>query len=127
MNKQKPKILIVDDEVLNIEIMTDVLQKNGIDTISAMNSDDAIKLLKDEKPDIAILDMNIPGISGNKIIENNPDLIDKYKVIIISGFISSEDEKKLREQGFQHYFHKPVNFDELILRIKKIIATKENS
>ncbi|MCK4532079.1 MAG: response regulator, partial [Candidatus Aenigmarchaeota archaeon] len=63
------KIMVVDDEESLIELVTAVLEQEGYEIITAMNGEEALERLKTEKPDLILLDMMMPGMSGREVCE----------------------------------------------------------
>jgi len=116
------RILVVDDEPDILELFQTYLQIKGFQTVGALNAKEAWKELKKKKPDLMLLDVMLPDKSGldfcSELIKN--PLFD-VPVIMVSAKITPEDIKKGLESGAQDYFTKPVDFDLLLQRIKKVI------
>lgn len=129
MNK---KILIVDDDPDIIAYTTTVLEENNYTPIIAKNGEEGIKLIKNEKPDLIILDVLMPKQSGIKIYRElkTSSTLKNIPVIIQSGIAKRtflRSQEALTESGDQilpepeDYLEKPVEPDELIDSIKKLI------
>jgi DNA-binding response OmpR family regulator len=116
-----PKILVVDDEPNFLFGISTILKKNGYIVIVASNSNAAILKAQSENPDAIILDVNMPkpnGLEVKKILNANP----KTK-LIPTIFLTALDDKKIRLCGLSmadDYITKPVDIDELILRLRAI-------
>lgn len=121
-----PKVLIIDDEILNIEILTDILENENMIVYSAENANDAMILYRKKKPDIIILDLNIPVVSGKSFLAKNIKHLDMSIIIIVSGFISKEDYNNFKKIGIQYFFYKPIDYLSLIGTIKKMILPQKN-
>lgn len=115
------KILIVDDEKDIVETLSFMLQAKGYEIISAYDGEEGLKLAKEEKPDLIILDVMMPKINGYKICR----LLKydaKYKNIpIIMVTARSQDNDKLigEETGADEYITKPFDFSDVLSVINK--------
>ena len=115
------KILIVDDEKDIVETLSFMLQAKGYEIISAYDGEEGLKLAKEEKPDLIILDVMMPKINGYKICR----LLKydaKYKNIpIIMVTARSQDNYKLigEETGANEYITKPFEFSDVLNVINK--------
>lgn len=119
------KILAVDDDPGNIKIMTTAL-KNEYDIISALNGHDAIDQLKEHKPDLILLDVMMPDLSGFdvcKIIKSDLAFAD-IPVIFLTAVDTYDAQLQGLELGGIDYIAKPVNLDLLKLRVRNHIALK---
>lgn len=124
------KVLVVDDEEYIVELITYNLVSAGYKVISANNGIDAIKLVKEEKPKIILLDLMIPGKDGYDVckeIRSNSDM--KGISIIMLTAKSEEFDKVLGlELGADDYITKPFSVRELLARVKAVLrrtSTKE--
>ena len=109
----KKKILIVEDEQDIREIIKISLMQDGFQVIEANNGKDAIKLAKEEKPDLITMDIMMPNIDGfqaAKILKEDPQTKD-IPIIILS--VLSQDTNKL-VRGITDYISKPFRPDELV-------------
>lgn len=113
-------LLIVEDEPQLVGILEYLLKNEGYNILKAYDGEEALKLIKINKPDLVLLDIMIPKIDGFQIcnyIKKNTNI----PVIILSA--KKEDEDKIigLELGAEDYITKPFNHKELVLRIKNII------
>ena len=119
------RILVVDDEPDILQLFQTFLQVNGFQTVGAVDARSAWKELKKKKPDLILLDVMLPDKSGldfcSELIKN--PLFD-VPVIMVSAKITKEDMQKGLESGAKDYLAKPVDFDLLLKRIKKVMGTK---
>ncbi len=125
-NSKEPQIMIVDDVSENIDFLENILQKSGFRTISASSGEQAIELLKEHTPDLILLDIVMPGLSGFETcakIQSNRDFID-IPVIFLS---AKKDEKTIIESfiyGGIDYVVKPFNSPELLARVNTHLQLK---
>ena len=120
------RILAVDNEPINIRLMTAAL-KDEYDMITALNGHNAIDLLAKHKPDLILLDVMMPDLSGFevcKIIKADERFAD-IPVIFLTGLNTQEGQLEGLELGGIDYLTKPINFALLRIRVRNHIALKE--
>lgn len=118
-------ILIVDDEPHIIELEKAILEMEGYRVISAENGEEALSLLKKETPDLVILDMMMPKMSGREVCEKirENSKTKNLKVVFVTVARFSEIGKdKLKNLQVADYITKPFENEEFIKRIKKIVG-----
>jgi len=119
------RILVVDDEPVNIKVMTAALS-DEYDIIPALNGFDAISLLREQAPDLILLDVLMPDLSGFdvcSIIKSDERFVD-IPVIFLTAFDTEEGELRGLALGGIDYLTKPINYDLLRLRISNHVALK---
>lgn len=121
-----PKLLIVDDEPLTVEMLETFLQFNGYETVGALNGEDALTLLRLEEPALMILDLMLPDIEGYEIcrrIRSEPDFTSYagLPVLILSARIESASKTRAHEAGANAYLTKPVRMPDLIAELKRLL------
>jgi DNA-binding response OmpR family regulator len=129
----RPKILVVDDDLVIVKAMSMKLTPAGYQVISAMDGSEAISAARKEKPDLILLDLNFPndvGISwdGFQIIAWLQRIDDSKKtpVIVISGGDPAKFKTRALQAGAIAYFQKPVKNDELLALIKQTLQASSN-
>ncbi len=120
----KKKILIVDDDAEIVELLEDVLSRDGrFDIKTASSGYDAGLLTQQFHPHLILLDYMLPDVNGNvvcKAIKSNPTLED-IKIIIVSGVIEKEEIQDLLEAGAEDFIKKPFNIIELTDKITDVL------
>ena len=120
------KILIVDDDEEIVELMVDVLTRDGRFEISTASSGyDAGLLTEQFRPDVMILDYMLPDVNGNIVcqtIKRNPDF-ENIKIIIVSGVVNQDEIQDLIDSGATEFIRKPFNIADLV---EKILMTVES-
>lgn len=126
MNKEKPLILIVDDNPQNIQFLAGVLTERGYELGMAQNGTKAIEFVKDRAPDLILLDIMMPGMDGYEVCERlKNDLNVKHiPVIFLSAKSETEDIVKGFEVGGVDYVTKPFVSVELLARVKTHLEIK---
>ncbi|MDP3791426.1 MAG: response regulator [Candidatus Omnitrophota bacterium] len=111
------KILVVDDEVDFLEVIKIRLEANGYNVVTAGNGEDALKKLKDEKPDAVLLDILMPGIDGLEVLRRIRKMDENLPVYIITAFSTEERFKVANKFGASGFI---VKTDDLGKQIKSI-------
>ncbi|GAB1372920.1 hypothetical protein MASR1M45_29840 [Candidatus Kapaibacterium sp.] len=107
----KFKVLIIEDNFPIRKLFTTILKKNLFEVAEFDNASDGIEWLKSNKPDIILLDILLPDITGTDalLIIKNMNGLNDVPVIAITGFAADDDRDKYLGLGFSHYMTKPVN------------------
>ena len=119
----KQKILVVDDEPDLVELVKDVLERNDYSVISAGNADLAIKKVRQSKPDLIILDLNLPGIGGIEVcrILKRDKKTSSIPIIMLTVKSTETDKIAGLEAGADDYMTKPFSTGELVARVKAVL------
>jgi response regulator RpfG family c-di-GMP phosphodiesterase len=123
----KAKILCVDDEPLNLELLDAILTPAGYEVITAVEGHDALVTLKREEADLILLDVMMPGMDGYEVcrlIKASPET-SHLPVIMITALSSKEDRIKSIEAGAGDFITKPFEKTEVLTRIKKLLEIRE--
>ena len=128
--KNKEKILIVDDETINLEFFDVMLSKLGFIVEKAESGEEALEKIKESRPDLIVLDNIMSGISGwevTKILKNDSEYEDfkNVPIIMFSAMDAVEDKIEGFELGVEDYITKPFNFSEVLARIRAVLRNKE--
>ena len=106
-------IAVIEDNVLTGDMITDILVGEGFQVIRAYSGTEALYLLKQKKPDLILLDLILPGLDGEGVLEH----IKGIPVIVLSSKAEVEDKINLLNEGACDYITKPFHKKELIARI----------
>ena len=125
------KILLVEDDEFLSSLLKNRLLKEGLEVILAHDGEEAIKLLKNEKPNLILLDIILPKKSGFEVMEeirSNPSLaVEKIPIIIISNLGQETDVERGKELGAIEYFVKAkTSLDDLVEKIKSFLKSTNN-
>jgi two-component system cell cycle response regulator DivK len=104
-------ILIVEDQPLNRKLLRDVLQANGYRTVEADNGEDGVLAALDNSPQLILMDIQLPGISGIEVLRRLRDEAGTRAIPIIAVTASAMEEsrKEILEAGFDGYLSKPID------------------
>ncbi|WP_295644097.1 response regulator [uncultured Methylibium sp.] len=114
------KILLVDDSKTELHFLSDLLSKRGYKVRTAENGDEAMKRLGEEKPDLILMDVVMPGLNGfqlTRAITRDPRFLD-VPVIMCTSKNQETDKVWGMRQGARDYVVKPVDADELVAKIR---------
>ncbi|MCI0498440.1 MAG: response regulator [Planctomycetales bacterium] len=123
---QKPKVLVVDDNLQNLELILAYLEDIDCQTLSAEGGQQALEIINNELPDLVLLDIMMPKISGFEVckrIKNNPKTSD-IPVIMVTALNEMGDIERAINSGTDDFLSKPVNKWELLTRVKTMLKLK---
>mgnify|MGYP002776502092 CR=1 FL=1 len=118
------KILLVEDDIMLNEMITEYLASTGHAITSAKSGDESLKILNEQRFDLLILDINLPDIDGFTILENMHEQKRMIPTIYISALIDIEEISRAFDLGCYDYLKKPFHLKELTLRINKLLKTR---
>jgi twitching motility two-component system response regulator PilH len=117
-------VLIVDDSPTDVHVLKSMLEKNGYHTSHALNGEEGIKKAKAEKPDLILMDVVMPGMSGfqaTRKLNQDPETA-SIPVIIVSSKDMDTDKIWGMRQGARDYITKPVGEKDLVAKIKAVLG-----
>ncbi|WP_435640222.1 response regulator [Micavibrio aeruginosavorus] len=120
------KVLIVEDNELNMKLFRDLLEAHGIATVDTKNGNEVLDLARREKPDLILMDIQLPEVSGLDVtrwLKADAEL-KVIPVIAVTAFAMKGDEQKIREGGCEDYISKPISVMHFIETIQKYLAPK---
>lgn len=122
---RRHKILVVDDEHLIRWSLEQNLKKQGYEILSCGSGEEALRLLQEETPDLMLLDIQLPGISGVEVLERAKEIDEDLIVIMVTAIGVLETAVNAMRLGAYDYINKPFNLDELAIVIKKALETQD--
>ncbi len=122
MNK-KYKVLIADDNKLNLQLFSDLLSIKGVDVVEVSEGDKVIETAMKEKPDLIITDIRLGQVSGIKLVRDikNTKNISDIPIISITAYVTEQDKHALHSLGCTDYLSKPVSMNDFYAVIGKYI------
>jgi two-component system response regulator (stage 0 sporulation protein F) len=115
MNK---KLLIVDDQYGIRVLLNEVFQKEGYKTYQASNGERALAIVKEDRPDLVLLDMKIPGMDGIEILKRLKAMDKGIQVIIMTAYGELDMIQQAKDLGALTHFAKPFDIDEIREAVK---------
>ena len=123
MQNPKKKVLVVEDNPMNMILIKEILAANGFEVIEAYNGHDAIKRVSEEMPDLILMDLNLPemdGVTATKILKSNTPSKD-IPIVAITASAMKGDEEKILAEGFDGYIAKPIEMKKFIKAVALFI------
>lgn len=124
----KARLLLVDDDTVLLKGMKHILESAGYAVTTATSGRECLKHLEENKPDMVLLDVVLPDVTGTEVckeIKNRPTWGDVYVVLLSSVKISSDDQAMGLEYGADGYIPRPVSNRELLARVKALFRLKQ--
>ncbi|ODS33452.1 MAG: two-component response regulator [Candidatus Scalindua rubra] len=120
------KILVVDDEVKAYELIKRFLETRGYNVITSTSGEDAIEKVKNEKPDVILLDIRMPGMEGTEVLKRVREFDKDVGIIMVTAVKEEETGKEALKLGADEYITKPIDFDYLETSILVDITMRKN-
>lgn len=118
------KILVVDDDKIFLRLVEYDLTKNGFDVVTAPDGEMGVILAKTQRPDLILLDINMPNLEGGDVVailESNPLTCDVPIIFVTALLTKQEEERRHNMMGKHSFFSKPYNLQRLLEEIDKLI------
>lgn len=108
---QKKKVLIVEDNELNMKLFNDLLEAHGIATVQSNTGLKVMDLAREHAPDLILMDIQLPEVSGLDVIKwlKGDEGLKHIPVIAVTAFAMKGDEDKIRKGGCEDYISKPIS------------------
>jgi two-component system, cell cycle response regulator DivK len=120
-------VLIVEDNELNMKLFHDLLEAHGYDTVGTDSGAEAIELARKHRPDLILMDIQLPDVSGlevTKWIKDDPDL-HRIPVIAVTAFAMRGDEERIRQGGCEAYLSKPISIAKFMETVRHFLSVPE--
>jgi two-component system cell cycle response regulator DivK len=106
-----PKVLVVEDNALNLKLVRAVLEHAGYDVAAVSTGELGLAAAVSEPPDLVLLDLQLPGIDGHETLRRLRDgvLADGVPVVAVTALAMAEDRDRARSAGFDGYLEKPIS------------------
>lgn len=117
----KKKVMIVEDNELNMKLFDDLLGAHGYDTIKTRDGTEVLELARTHQPDLIIMDIQLPEVSGLEVTQwlKKDEGLKSIPVVAVTAFAMKGDEEKIRQGGCEDYISKPISITDFIAVVKK--------
>ena len=117
------KVLVVEDNELNMKLFNDLLQAHGYNTLQAKDGRVVIKMTRKNRPDLILMDIQLPEISGLEIIKmlKADDDLCSIPVVAVTAFAMKGDEQKIRSGGCDGYIAKPISVASFLQTVSRFL------
>ncbi|MCH8139409.1 MAG: response regulator [Proteobacteria bacterium] len=122
-NGSAKTVLVVEDNELNMKLFHDLLEAHGYNILQTKDGMDALRLAREHKPDLILMDIQLPEVSGlevTKWIKEDDDL-KSIPVIAVTAFAMKGDEEKIREGGCEAYIAKPISVTNFLETVQRFL------
>ena len=118
------KVLVVEDEPVQLKVLTSSLAAEGFDVVVARDGVQAVSTVRREQPHLVLLDIGLPGGDGYVVIKRLKAMSQHVSlpIIAVSARAAETDRDKMMEVGADDYFQKPVDLQVLVDRIKELLG-----
>jgi two-component system cell cycle response regulator DivK len=120
----KPKILVIEDNEQNLYLTTFILEKHGYEVIQAREGGEGTRLAGQAKPDLILLDIQLPEMDGYQVaqaLRRNPAL-DGVPIVAVTSYAMVGDRERILAAGCTGYIEKPINPDTFVAQVEAYLA-----
>lgn len=123
----KKRILIVEDNDLNLKLFRDLLTAHGYETIETKEGLEALNLARNERPDLILMDIQLPEISGLDVTRRlkADDAIRAIPIIAVTAFAMKDDEEKILSAGCEAYISKPISIMPFLNTVRRFLGEEQ--
>jgi CheY-like chemotaxis protein len=121
-------ILIVDDNLQNLELLEAYLELPGVQTVRAVNGEEALRRVAERKPDLLLLDVMMPRMSGFEVckkLKSDPATAG-IPIITVTALSEVSDEERARDVGTDDFITQPVSRKDLLERIARLLSRQSS-
>ncbi|HET6389960.1 response regulator [Hyphomicrobium sp.] len=121
-------VLIVEDNELNMKLFNDLLVAHGYKTLQTRNGFDALELARKHRPDLILMDIQLPEVSGLEVTRwlKDDDTLRDIPVVAVTAFAMKGDEERIRSGGCEAYISKPISVMAFLDTVRKFIGPSKS-
>ncbi|MBI3007501.1 MAG: response regulator [candidate division NC10 bacterium] len=119
-----PRVLVVEDNPVNLELAAELLEQEGCQVLAAASAEAGLRLALAERPDLVLMDMQLPGLSGyeaTRQLKANPATA-AIPVVALTAFAMRGDDRKARDAGCDGYLTKPLDTDAFSETLRRFLT-----
>src|SRR6202140_351455 len=116
------KLVAIDDTPASLELVSEALQQEGLTIFTSTDPEDGLDLIFQEHPQIVLLDLVMPKLSGLEVLERVVEFDPSIDVILMTAHYSTETAVEAIQKGASDYLNKPISIPALRSRVEKLIA-----
>jgi len=120
----RKKVLIVEDNDLNMKLFNDLLVAHGYGTLQTRDGTEALALARQHRPDLILMDIQLPEVSGLQVTQwlKKDDVLRSIPVIAVTAFAMKGDEEKIRDGGCEAYIAKPISVSSFLKTVERFLS-----
>jgi two-component system cell cycle response regulator DivK len=117
------KVLIVEDNDLNMKLFNDLLEAHGYRTLQTNDGVEALRMARQHRPDLILMDIQLPEVSGLEVTKwlKEDDDLRSIPIIAVTAFAMKGDEEKIREGGCEAYIAKPISVASFMSTVERFL------
>jgi two-component system cell cycle response regulator DivK len=117
-------VLIVEDNELNMKLFHDLLEAHGFDTLQTRTGIEALKLARENRPDLILMDIQLPEVSGLEVTKwiKEDESISSIPIVAVTAFAMKGDEERIRQGGCEAYISKPISVSKFLETVKSFLG-----
>ncbi len=117
-------VLIVEDNELNMKLFHDLLEAHGYNTLQTKDGMEALKIARQQRPDLILMDIQLPEVSGLEVTKwiKEDDSLKTIPVVAVTAFAMKGDEEKIREGGCEDYIAKPISVATFLMTVQRYLS-----
>ena len=120
------KVLVIEDNRMNLELVMDLLRIQGHEALAARTADEALSLLEEVTPDLILMDIQLPGLSGLDLTRHLKEdgRTKEVPIIAITAYAMTGDDEKALKAGCDGYIPKPINFKQFSRVVEDVLGRR---
>jgi len=117
-------VLVVEDNELNMKLFHDLLDAHGYSVVQACNADEAMEMARAHSPDLILMDIQLPEISGLEVTKwmKADEELATIPIIAVTAFAMKGDEERIRAGGCEDYVAKPISVTNFVDKVKRYLG-----
>lgn len=121
---RRQKVLIVEDNELNMKLFNDLLMAHGYDTLQTKDGAEVLALARRHRPDLILMDIQLPEISGLEVTRwiKQDEELKLIPVIAVTAFAMKGDREKMRDGGCEDYIAKPISIVSFLQTVERFLS-----
>jgi two-component system cell cycle response regulator DivK len=121
---RRQKVLIVEDNDLNMKLFNDLLAAHGYDTLQTRDGVEALALAREHRPDLILMDIQLPEVSGLEVTKwiKEDENLRMIPVIAVTAFAMKGDKEKMRDGGCEDYIAKPISVASFLQTVERFLS-----
>jgi len=118
------RVLIVEDNDLNMKLFHDLLEAHGYDILQTKDGMEALRLARQHRPDLILMDIQLPEVSGLEVTKwiKEDDELRAIPIVAVTAFAMKGDEEKIREGGCEAYIAKPISVVNFLRTVERFLS-----
>ena len=119
-------VLIVEDNELNMKLFNDLLETRGCRIVQTRNGVEAVKLARETRPDLILMDIQLPEVSGLEVTQwlKDDESLRAIPIIAVTAFAMKGDEEKILQGGCEAYLSKPISVAKFLATVRTYLEDK---